>query len=98
MKRQARGEVEERDEGTHGNETIVYNNPILLPILSTSVIRATQGGITAITAPLLNPYIAANAMINLAELSGSVVPSKANVLRTTSTTEAESEEAGVEVS
>lgn len=81
---------------------MVYNSPILLPILSTSVIRATQGGITAITAPLLNPYIAANAMINLAGLSGSIVPSKANVLRITSATdvkeEAEREEECVEVS
>lgn len=74
----------------------MYNNPILLPILSTSVIRATQGGITAITAPLLNPYIAANEMINLPDLSGSIVPSKAIVLRTTSATEAEREGEGVE--
>lgn len=55
---------------------IVYSNPILLPILSSSVMRATQGGMTAITAPLLNPYITANAMINCADWP--VAPSIAN--------------------
>lgn len=50
------------------------------------------------TAPLLNPYITANAMINLPDLSGSTVPSKAIVLRITSATETEREGEGVEVS
>lgn len=44
------------------------------------------------TAPLLNPYIAANAMINLADLSGSSIPSKANPLRAISANDAEDEE------
>lgn len=62
---------------------IVYSIPIRVPILSSSVVRATHAGITAIKAPLVNPYMIAKATTSCADRP--VTPSTVNDRETRST-------------